>query len=71
MVKCGIFFAVRTEFLNIIYTRFGFKGLMRTRFIRHQCTLLYYYNTQLPNSFKSSINTKNLTRTYFRKKVNL
>jgi hypothetical protein len=27
MVKCGVFFAVRTEFINIIYTRFGFKGL--------------------------------------------
>jgi hypothetical protein len=26
-MKCGVFFAVRTEFLNIIYTRFGFKGL--------------------------------------------
>jgi hypothetical protein len=28
MVKCGVFFAVRTEFLNIIYTCFGFKGLI-------------------------------------------
>jgi hypothetical protein len=27
MVKCGVFFAVRTEFLNIIQTSFGFKGL--------------------------------------------
>jgi hypothetical protein len=27
MVKCGVFFAVRTEFLNSIYTRVGFKGL--------------------------------------------
>jgi hypothetical protein len=27
MVKCCIFFAVRTEFLNIIWTSFGFKGL--------------------------------------------
>jgi hypothetical protein len=27
MVKCGVFFAVRTEFLNIICTRFGLKGL--------------------------------------------
>jgi hypothetical protein len=26
MVKCVVFFAVRTEFLNIIYTCFGFKG---------------------------------------------
>jgi hypothetical protein len=28
MVKCCVFFAVRTEFLNIIYTSFGFKGLV-------------------------------------------
>jgi hypothetical protein len=28
MVKCGIFFSVRTEFLNIILTSFGFKGLI-------------------------------------------
>jgi hypothetical protein len=27
MVKYGVFFAVRTEFLNSIYTRFRFKGL--------------------------------------------
>jgi hypothetical protein len=27
MVKCSVFFAVRTEFLNIIWTSFGFKGL--------------------------------------------
>jgi hypothetical protein len=27
MVKCGVLFEVRTEFLNIIYMNFGFKGL--------------------------------------------
>jgi hypothetical protein len=27
MVKCCVFFAVRTEFLNVIWTVFGFKGL--------------------------------------------
>jgi hypothetical protein len=27
MVKYGVFFKVRTEFLNIIFTNFGFKGL--------------------------------------------
>jgi hypothetical protein len=27
MVKCNVFFAVRTEFLNTIQTNFGFKGL--------------------------------------------
>jgi hypothetical protein len=25
MVKCGVFFAVRTEFLNITYVSWGFK----------------------------------------------
>jgi hypothetical protein len=28
MVKCGVLFEVRTEFLNIIYTSFGFTGLI-------------------------------------------
>jgi hypothetical protein len=26
MVKCGVLFEVRTEFINKIYTSFGFKG---------------------------------------------
>jgi hypothetical protein len=30
MVKCGVLFEVRTEFLNIVYTSFGFKGLICT-----------------------------------------
>jgi hypothetical protein len=29
MVKCCVFFAVRTELLNIIQMSFGFKGLSR------------------------------------------
>jgi hypothetical protein len=28
MVKCGVLFEVRTKFLNIVYTTFGFKGLI-------------------------------------------
>jgi hypothetical protein len=27
MVKCGVLFEVRADFLNIIYTNFNFKGL--------------------------------------------
>jgi hypothetical protein len=27
MVKCGVLIEVRTEFLNIIWTSYGFKGL--------------------------------------------
>jgi hypothetical protein len=29
MLKCGVLFEVRTEFLNIIYTSFGFKGISK------------------------------------------
>jgi hypothetical protein len=29
MVKCGVLFEVRTEFLNNIQTSFSFKGLNR------------------------------------------
>jgi hypothetical protein len=28
MVKCGVLFEVRTEFLNNIKTSFGFKGII-------------------------------------------
>jgi hypothetical protein len=28
MVKCGVLFEVRTDFLNIIQTSFGFKGFI-------------------------------------------
>jgi hypothetical protein len=31
-MKCGVFFAVRTEFLNNIRTCFGFKGLRKESF---------------------------------------
>jgi hypothetical protein len=30
MVKCGVLFEVRTEFLNNIYTSFGFQALKGT-----------------------------------------
>jgi hypothetical protein len=36
MVKCGVLFEVRTEFLNIIYTSFGFKGLNGDYFLKHR-----------------------------------
>jgi hypothetical protein len=31
MVKCGVLFEVWTEFLNVIYTSVGFKGLTRNK----------------------------------------
>jgi hypothetical protein len=34
MVKCGVFFAVRTELLNIISKSFNFKGLKSTELNR-------------------------------------
>jgi hypothetical protein len=30
MMKCGVLFEVRAEFLNIIQTSFGFIGLMKS-----------------------------------------
>jgi hypothetical protein len=29
MVKYGVLFEVRTEFLNVIYTSLGFKGIIK------------------------------------------
>jgi hypothetical protein len=40
MVKCGVFFAVRTEFVNNIYTSFGFKGLITRGTVELRCLLL-------------------------------
>jgi hypothetical protein len=31
MVKCGVFFAVWTEFFNVLYRIFGFRVFMFTR----------------------------------------
>jgi hypothetical protein len=36
MVKCGVFFAVRTEFLNMIYTSFGFSGLSLQTYLNYE-----------------------------------
>jgi hypothetical protein len=36
MVKCGVLFEVRTEFLNNIYTSFGLKGLISDYFLKQQ-----------------------------------
>jgi hypothetical protein len=40
MVKCGVFFAVRTEFLSIMLLNFGFKGLNCTNMYRYVCAVL-------------------------------
>jgi hypothetical protein len=39
MLKCGVLFEVRTEFLNIIYTGFGFKGFKASKGINLEVRL--------------------------------
>jgi hypothetical protein len=34
MVKCGVLFEVRPEFLNNIQTSFGFKGIRESKYIK-------------------------------------
>jgi hypothetical protein len=47
MVKCGVLFEVRTEFLNVIYTSFGFKGVIYLNsinqliFVMVKCCVLF------------------------------
>jgi hypothetical protein len=42
MVKCGVLFEVRTEFLNNIYTSFGYKGLLTLELYTASNQLLSY-----------------------------
>jgi hypothetical protein len=39
-VKCGVFYEVRTGFLNVMYTKFGFKGLTYFYFSREYFSFL-------------------------------
>jgi hypothetical protein len=48
MVKCGAFFAVRTEFLNIIYLSFRFNGLG---------VLIQIRNSRSSNSYPALLTT--------------
>jgi hypothetical protein len=52
MVKCSVFFAVRAEFLNIILTSFGFKGL-RTTVDGLNDDILHATNKQTPISMNA------------------
>jgi hypothetical protein len=47
MVKCCVFFAVRTEFLNIIQTSFGFKGLKYLLMVESQSNSIGLINTHI------------------------
>jgi hypothetical protein len=54
MVKCGVFFEVRIEFLNIIYTSFVFKGLNLNSvnqliFVMLKCGGFFEVRTELLN----------------------
>jgi hypothetical protein len=55
MVKCGVLFEVRTEFLNNIYTSFGFKGLNLNSvnqliFVMVKCGVLFEVRTEFLNN---------------------
>jgi len=54
MVKCGVLFEVRTEFLNVIQTSFGFKGLNLNSvnqliFVMVKCGVLFEVRTEFLN----------------------
>jgi hypothetical protein len=54
MVKCGVLFEVRTEFLNNIYTSFSFKGLNlnivnQLIFVMVKCVVLSEVRTEFLN----------------------
>jgi hypothetical protein len=49
IVKCGVLFKVRTEFLNNIYTSFVFKGLNSINqliFATVKCSVLFEVRTE-------------------------
>jgi hypothetical protein len=55
MVKCGVLFEVRTEFLNIIQTSFGCKGIISLNsvnqliFVMVKCGVLFEVRTGFLN----------------------
>jgi hypothetical protein len=49
MVKCGVLFQVRTEFWNIIWTSFGFKGLIALRCRKKGLIVIAYLKDAGPN----------------------
>jgi hypothetical protein len=48
MVKCGVLFEVRAEFLNIIYTSFSLKGL-------NVCLLTFVGTTTLQSTVSHAV----------------
>jgi hypothetical protein len=72
MVKCGVLFEVRTELLDIIYTSFGFKGLILSTavislnsfnqliFVMVKCGVLFEVRTELLDIIYTSFGFKGL-----------
>jgi hypothetical protein len=54
MVKCGVLSEVRTEFLNIIYTSFGFKVFK----------VWYHFEINKYNCINKTANTYDMNRLY-------
>jgi hypothetical protein len=65
MVKYTVLFEVRTEFLNIIYTSFGFKGLNlnsinQLTFVMVKCGVLFEVRTEFLNVIYTSFGFKGI-----------
>jgi hypothetical protein len=56
MVKCGVLFEVRTEFLNNIQTSFVFKGVSvnQSIFVMVKCGVLFEVRTEFLNNIQTS-----------------
>jgi hypothetical protein len=67
MVKCGVLFEVRTEFLNIIQTSFGFKELNSVNqliSVMVKCGVLFEVRTEFLNIIQTSLVFKVLELCY-------
>jgi hypothetical protein len=63
MVKCGVLFEVRTGFLNIIWTSFGFKGLNSVNqliLVMVKCGVLFEVRTESLNIIKSAASKRGI-----------
>jgi uncharacterized protein (UPF0297 family) len=70
MVKCGVLFEVRTEFLNNIYTSLVFKGLNfnsvnQLIFVMVKCGVLFEVRTEFLNNIYTSLVFKGLNLNSF------
>jgi hypothetical protein len=68
MVKCSVLFEARAEYLNIIYTSFGFKGLNRgfislnsvnqLIFVMVKCSVLFEVRADYLNVWRQASTSK-------------